>query len=137
MCIGMPMQVTTIEPGHAWCEGRGERRRVTTALVGPVAPGDWLLVFLGDAREHIDAARAQEVDSALDLVLGAMQGTAADGDAGFLLPSQMGIEQLRALSGQTGPHAAPLRGSLRPEGAGSPWGGPVATPLNIYKQETP
>ena len=27
------MQVTAIEPGHAWCEGRGERRRVNTALV--------------------------------------------------------------------------------------------------------
>lgn len=101
MCIGMPMQVTAIEPGHAWCEGRGERRRVTTALVGEVAPGDWLLVFLGDARECIDAARAREVDSALDLVLGAMQGTAADGGAGFVLPSQMTTDQLKALSGQS------------------------------------
>ena len=101
MCIGMPMQVTAVEPGHAWCEGRGERRRVTTALVGDVAPGDWLLVFLGHARERIDAARAQEVDHALDLVLGAMQGTAADGDAGFVLPSQMTTDQLKALSGQS------------------------------------
>ena len=100
MCIGMPMQVTAIEPGHAWCEGRGERRRVNTALVGDVAPGDWLLVFLGDARERIDAARAHEVDSALDLVLGAMQGTKGGGEAGFLLPSQMTADQLRALAGQ-------------------------------------
>lgn len=94
------MQVTAIEPGHAWCEGRGERRRVNTALVGAVVPGDWLLVFLGDAREHIDADRATEVNAALDLVLGAMQGLDADGDAGFTLPSQMTAEQLRQLSGQ-------------------------------------
>jgi len=100
MCIGMPMQVTATEPGHAWCEGRGERRRVNTALVGAVAPGDWLLVFLGDARERIDAERATEVNAALDLVLGAMQGLGADGDAGFALPSQMTAEQLRQLSGQ-------------------------------------
>ncbi len=100
MCIGMPMQVTATEPGHAWCEGRGERRRVNTALVGAVVPGDWLLVFLGDAREHIDADRAAEVNAALDLVLGAMQGLDADGDAGFALPSQMTAEQLRQLSGQ-------------------------------------
>ncbi|MDZ4176187.1 MAG: HypC/HybG/HupF family hydrogenase formation chaperone, partial [Hydrogenophaga sp.] len=100
MCIGMPMQITAIEPGHAWCEGRGERRRVTTALVGTVAPGDWLLVFLGDAREHISAERAAEVNSALDLVLGAMQGFDTTGDAGFVLPSQMSAEQLRQLSGQ-------------------------------------
>ncbi|MBA4262310.1 MAG: HypC/HybG/HupF family hydrogenase formation chaperone [Comamonadaceae bacterium] len=100
MCIGMPMQVSAIEPGHAWCEGRGERRRVNTALVGTLVPGDWLLVFLGDARERIDATRAAEVNSALDLVLGAMQGADASGDAGFILPSQMTTEQLKQLSGQ-------------------------------------
>jgi len=98
MCIGMPMQVTAIEPGHALCEGRGERRRVTTVLVGDVAPGDWLLVFLGDARERIDAERASEVNAALDLVLGAMQGQGADGEAGFELPSRMSAEQLRQLA---------------------------------------
>ncbi len=100
MCIGMPMQVTATEPGHAWCEGRGERRRVNTAQAGPVEPGDWLLVFLADAREHIDADRAAEVTAALDLLLGAMQGLGADGEAGFTLPSQMTVEQLRQLSGQ-------------------------------------
>lgn len=100
MCIGMPMQVMATEPGHAWCEGRDERRRVNTALVGAVVAGDWLLVFLGDAREHIDADRAAEVNAALDLVLGAMQGLEVDGDAGFALPSQMTAEQLRQLSGQ-------------------------------------
>ncbi|MBP7565438.1 MAG: HypC/HybG/HupF family hydrogenase formation chaperone [Burkholderiaceae bacterium] len=98
MCIGMPMQVTAIEPGHALCEGRGERRRVNTALVGDVAPGDWLLVFLGDARERIDAERALEVNAALDLVLGAMQGQGADGEAGFELPSRMSAEQLHQLA---------------------------------------
>ena len=100
MCIGMPMQVAVVEPGHAWCEGRGERRRVTTALVGELAPGDWLLVFLDDARERIDADRAREVNAALDLVLGAMQGGAANGEAGFLLPSQMSASELKALAGQ-------------------------------------
>jgi hypothetical protein len=29
----------------------------------------------------------------------------------------------------TGPHAAPLRGSLPPEGAEPPWGGPAAARL--------
>lgn len=99
MCIGMPMQVTSIEPGHAVCEGRGERRRVNTALVGETRPGDWLLVFLGDARERIDAMRAREVNATLDLVLHAAQGNDAGGDAQFELPSRMSIEQLRQLSG--------------------------------------
>jgi hydrogenase expression/formation protein HypC len=95
------MQVSAVEPGHAWCEGRGERRRVNTALVGTLVPGDWLLVFLGDARETITTERAVEVNAALDLVLDAMQGLDACGDAGFALPSQMTTEQLRQLSGQT------------------------------------
>jgi hydrogenase expression/formation protein HypC len=94
MCIGMPMCVTDVEPGHAWCAGRGETRRVSTALVGAVAVGDWLLVFLGDAREAISAERAAEVNGALDMVLGGQSGGGL-GEAGFALPSQTTTEELR------------------------------------------
>ncbi|MFP8780044.1 HypC/HybG/HupF family hydrogenase formation chaperone [Hydrogenophaga sp. RWCD_12] len=100
MCIGIPMQVVETDGRFALCEGRDERRRVGTALVGQVSVGDWLLVFLDDAREQIDAERALEVNAALDLVLGAMQGTALPDDVDFALPSQMSPEQLRALTGQ-------------------------------------
>ncbi|MGI9215820.1 MAG: HypC/HybG/HupF family hydrogenase formation chaperone [Hydrogenophaga sp.] len=100
MCIGIPMQVVESDGHFALCEGRGERRRINTALVGDVTRGDWLLVFIDDAREHIDADRAAEVNAALDLVLGAMQGLETQEDAGFALPSQMNTEQLRALTGQ-------------------------------------
>lgn len=100
MCIGIPMQVLESDGRFALCEGRGERRRINTALVGEVSSGDWLLVFLDDARERIDALRAAEVNAALDLVLGAMQGRGADLDVDFALPSQMNAEQLRALTGQ-------------------------------------
>jgi len=100
MCIGIPMQVVEAEGRFALCEGRGERRRINTALVGDVATGDWLLVFLDDARESIDADRAAEVNAALDLVLGAMQGAELPGDIHFALPSQMNADQLRALTGQ-------------------------------------
>lgn len=98
MCIGIPMQVVAAESRFALCEGRGEQRRVNTALVGEVAPGDWLLVFLDDARERIDAGRAAEVGAALDLVLGALQGdTMPDTGIDFALPSQMSPEQMKAL----------------------------------------
>ena len=100
MCIGIPMQVIESDGRFALCEGRGERRRINTALVGEVVPGDWLLVFLDDARESIDAARAAEVNAALDLVLGAMQGADLAVDIDFALPSQMNADQLRALTGQ-------------------------------------
>ncbi|MEW5835653.1 MAG: HypC/HybG/HupF family hydrogenase formation chaperone [Pseudomonadota bacterium] len=106
MCIGIPMQVERLEDGRAWVHGRGERRCVETALVAPVAPGDWLLVFLGSARERIDAQRAAEVNSALDLLVGAM-GDAPEDEGGaaapaFELPSSMNGARLAALTG-TGP----------------------------------
>jgi hydrogenase expression/formation protein HypC len=103
MCIAIPMQVLHAEPGHAWVTGRGEVRRVDTALVGESAVGDWLLVFLDAARESIDAQRAAEVNGLLDLLEGAMNGDAPapGGDAGFELPSRMDPRALAALAGTT------------------------------------
>ena len=104
MCIGMPMQVVGVEPGHALCMGRGERRRVNTALVGTAVPGEWLLIFIDSAQERISAERAQEINATLDLMEAALQG---DGQAlqaipvGFSLPSAMSREQILALSGST------------------------------------
>ncbi|MBV5287333.1 MAG: HypC/HybG/HupF family hydrogenase formation chaperone [Methyloversatilis discipulorum] len=99
MCLGIPMQVMATEAGHAQCVGRLGLRRVRTALVGDVAVGDWLLVFLDSAQECIPVERAQEIDATLDLIESVMQGEAGDGDAAFALPSAMSSEQLRALSG--------------------------------------
>lgn len=104
MCIAIPMQVTRPEPGHAWVEGRSEHRRVSTALVGEVTPGDWLLVFLDSARERIDAARATEVNALLDQVQGALLGDADPAfAAGFELPSHMDPAALAALTGTPTP----------------------------------
>lgn len=97
MCIAIPMQVTQAGPGHAWVQGRGERQRVDTALVGDCAPGDWLLVFLGSARERIDAARAAEVNDLLDLI----EGAARTDDPGFALPSAMSAGEMAALTSST------------------------------------
>ncbi len=99
MCLGIPMQVMAVEPGHARCVGRLGLRRVRTALVGDVAVGDWLLVFLDSAQERIAVERAQEIDATLDLIESVLQGEAGDGAAAFALPSAMSSEQLRALSG--------------------------------------
>ena len=97
MCIAIPMQVTRTEPGHAWVTARGEDQRVNTALVGERAVGDWVLVFLGSAREHIDAERAAEVNALLDLIRQPGAGDAID--LGFDLPSAMSAEQLAAFAG--------------------------------------
>ena len=99
MCIGIPMQVQTLEPGHAVCAGRGEHRRVQTALVGEPVPGDWLLVFLDSAQEHISAERAAEVNATLDLLTAVQAGEGGDAAAGFALPSQLSASDLLALTG--------------------------------------
>ena len=100
MCIGIPMQVSRIEPGHALCSGRGETRRVRTALVGDVAPGEWLLVFIDSAQERLEPQRATEINATLDMLQSAMNGaTQETADAAFDLPSRWTTAQLRALSG--------------------------------------
>ena len=76
MCIGIPMRVLSLDPGHAHCYGRGDERRVRTALVGEVAIGDWLLVFIDSAQEIISDARALEINGTLDLIEVALLGLA-------------------------------------------------------------
>ncbi|MCK9383182.1 MAG: HypC/HybG/HupF family hydrogenase formation chaperone [Nevskia sp.] len=100
MCIGIPMQVLVVEPGHAVCIGRGETRRVETALVGPCTAGDWLLIFLESARDRLDTQRASEINAALDLLAAGLSGLHGDDDPGFVLPSAMSAEQMAALTGQ-------------------------------------
>jgi hydrogenase expression/formation protein HypC len=105
MCIGIPLRVIASTPGHALCEGRGETRDIETALVGPCEPGDWVLTFLGSARERISAERAAEVNAALDLLAAVMgdSGDAADEveiNLGFALPSAMRADQVAALTGR-------------------------------------
>lgn len=100
MCLGLPMQVESVEAGFAQVSGRGERRRIDLALVGECEIGDWLLVFMDSARERIDATRAAEIDSALDLLQAAFIGdeASAQAEASFVLPSSMSAEQLAALT---------------------------------------
>lgn len=75
MCIGIPMQVMELEDsGFVHVQGRGQNKRVNTALVGTVQVGDWVLVHINDAREVIDFTRAQEVNATLDLVEAVIQG---------------------------------------------------------------
>ncbi len=102
MCIGIPMRVIATEPGFARVSGRGETRRIKTALVGDVDTGQWLLVFLDDAREVLTSERAAEVNATLDLLAAAMgAGNAGDthADAAFALPSAMDMDALRRLTG--------------------------------------
>lgn len=97
------MQAVEAWRDGALVAGRGRLERIDTRLVGALAAGDWVLVFQGAARERLDAARAAEIGTALDLVEAALRGDAdgAAADPGFDLPSAMSAEQLAALGGAT------------------------------------
>lgn len=74
MCIGVPMQVVERRGSSALCRGDGELELVDTALVGDVAPGTWLMVFLGAAREIISAETAHRSANALLAIRLALDG---------------------------------------------------------------
>lgn len=76
MCVGIPMQVLDVQGTQARCRGRNGEAWLDLLLVGELAPGDWVLSFLGSARERIDAERAQIVNDALDALDAVLSGRA-------------------------------------------------------------
>jgi hydrogenase expression/formation protein HypC len=69
------MEVLRVEGLQAWCRDRdGSEVVVDTILTGPVSPGQWLLVFLGAAREIVSAEDAAKVSAAIDALDAALVG---------------------------------------------------------------
>ena len=100
------MRIVEAGPGSALAQGRGRSERIDCRLVehegAALAPGQWVLVFNGAARERLEAVRASEIDAALDLLEAAFAGNAAGAgaDPGFVLPSALGAAALARLTGQ-------------------------------------
>jgi hydrogenase assembly chaperone HypC/HupF len=59
--VAVEMTVMRVDEtrGLALCEAGGEKESVEIELVGPVAPGDGLLVHAGTALQRIEAVAAQ------------------------------------------------------------------------------
>ncbi|MDO8788305.1 MAG: HypC/HybG/HupF family hydrogenase formation chaperone [Sulfuritalea sp.] len=74
MCLALPMQVIRMEGSTALCEGRNGVERVDTLITGPLEPGQWILSFLGAAREVIDAERGAQVEDALTALESILHG---------------------------------------------------------------
>ncbi|MCB1791736.1 MAG: HypC/HybG/HupF family hydrogenase formation chaperone [Gammaproteobacteria bacterium] len=74
MCIGIPMQVVAVDGFTATCVDGAQRSVVDTTLVGAPQPGDWLLVFLGSAREILDESTARTMRDAVAAVASVMAG---------------------------------------------------------------
>lgn len=63
-----------MEGTTALCESRNGVERMDTMLTGPLEPGQWILGFLGAAREVIDAERSAQVEEALVALESILQG---------------------------------------------------------------
>lgn len=74
MCVGIPMQVTAID-GIAATTSNGKHVEVIDLSLTPDAKvGDWILTFLGAAREVITPDEAHKISAALDGLRSLMQG---------------------------------------------------------------
>lgn len=75
MCVGTPMKILAVEGLSARCvDEEGVEEVLDLALTGPLAPGTWVLGFLGAAREVMTEADAQKVSAALRGLRALMQG---------------------------------------------------------------
>lgn len=83
MCIGVPMRVVSAGETWAWCEGRGERRLLSTVLIGPQPEGAWVLAFIDDARAVLSEEEVGSINGALDALDAALRGDAVDFAAHF------------------------------------------------------
>ena len=79
MCIGVPMRVVEANGLAAVVERRGERQRVSLALVGPLEVGVAVLVHPGSAVRVLDDAEVGLIESALDGLDAALNGQNVDG----------------------------------------------------------
>ena len=59
MCLGVPMQVKTIENEVAMCEIDGVQREANLMMLDDVKIGDYVLIHAGFAIEKIDDDEAQ------------------------------------------------------------------------------
>lgn len=78
MCVGIPMQLTAIDgiAGHA--TDKGTAQLLDLSLLPQAQVGDWVLGFLGTAREILPESEALLILKALD----GMSSIMAGGDAG-------------------------------------------------------
>lgn len=73
MCLGVPMQVKSIENDMAVCEIDGVQREASLMMIDDIQIGDYVLIHAGFAIEKIEESEAQitlqALRDALDLGL--------------------------------------------------------------------
>lgn len=74
MCLGIPMQIISVQGIAAHATDGHETALIDLSLTGPVEPGTWVLTFLGAAREVISADEATKISAALNGLRALMLG---------------------------------------------------------------
>jgi hydrogenase expression/formation protein HypC len=106
MCVGVPMQILSVDGIAAMARDGVEEVMIDLSLTGAVEPGQWVLTFLGAAREVISADEAAKISDALDGLRSLMQG----GDLGDA------FADLEARSPQLPPHLQAAMTAGKPVG---------------------
>ena len=78
MCLGIPMQVLKVDGIAGHVQNDGATELIDLSLTPQVSVGDWVLTFLGAAREVIPEDEAHKIAAALRGLRAAMEG----GDVG-------------------------------------------------------
>ena len=71
MCLGIPMQVTSIDQYQALCEAKGVKRDVSLFMLQgeDIKPGDFVVVSVGYAIQKISSQEAQSAWEIYDQIL--------------------------------------------------------------------
>jgi len=82
--MAIPLQVLRMDGSLARCRRRdGSEVDIDTLLTGPLQAGQWVLSFLGAARDLVDAAEAERIGSAVEALETLVAGGSVDLDACF------------------------------------------------------
>ena len=73
MCLGIPMQIKSIDQYQALCEAKGIERDVSLFMLQdePLEPGDFVVVHVGYAIQKISPQEAQTAWEVYDEMLAA------------------------------------------------------------------
>lgn len=75
MCFGIPMQIQAIDGLIAHCQAKGVERDVSLLMLmhEELAPGDYVVVYLGRAIERMSAEAAASAWALYDDMLAALE----------------------------------------------------------------
>ena len=78
MCLGIPMQIVSIDGYSAHCEAKGVGRDVSLFMMQdePLVPGDFVMVHVGYAIQKMSAEEARSAWELYDEMLAAESGDA-------------------------------------------------------------